>query len=106
MYELRKQWVSAHICPECGHILNPFSAIFGRPIVISEYQQAIAATNAPILFGDLSNYILRQAGGFAIKRLTELYAATNETGYILYARAGGYNVDAGTHPVRSLTMHA
>jgi HK97 family phage major capsid protein len=85
---------------------NPFNAIFGRPIVISEYQQSIAAGNSPILFGDLSNYVLRQAEGFAIKRLTELYAATNETGYILFARAGGYNVNAGTNPVKSLVMHA
>ena len=84
---------------------NPFNAIFGRPIVISEYQESIAAGNSPILFGDLkSGYVLRQAGGFAIKRLTELYAATNEIGYILYARAGGYNIDAGTHPVRSLLI--
>jgi HK97 family phage major capsid protein len=86
---------------------NPFSAIFGRPIVISEYQETIAAGNSPILLGDLKEgYVLRQAGGFAIKRLDQLFALTNETGYILYARAGGYNVDAGTHPVRSLLMHA
>lgn len=84
---------------------NPFSALFGRPIVISEYQQSIAAGNSPILFGDLKNgYVLRQAGGFAIKRLDQLFALTNEIGYVLYARAGGYNVDAGTHPVRSLLM--
>lgn len=84
---------------------NPFNALFGRPIVISEYQQSVAAGNSPILFGDLKEaYVLRQAGGFAIKRLVELYAATNETGYILYARAGGYNVDAGTHPVKSLLI--
>jgi HK97 family phage major capsid protein len=61
---------------------NPFNAIFGRPIVISEFQQSIAATNAAILLGDLKEgYVLRQAGGFAIKRLVELYAATNETGW-------------------------
>jgi HK97 family phage major capsid protein len=86
---------------------NPFNAIFGRPIVINEYQSAIAATNTAILLGDLKEgYTLRQAGGFAIKRLVELYAATNESAYILYARAGGYNVDAGTHPVRSLVQHS
>jgi hypothetical protein len=28
---------------------NPFGAIFGHPIVISEYQETIAAGNAPIL---------------------------------------------------------
>lgn len=86
---------------------QPFSSLFGRPIVISEYQQPIAAGDAPILFGDLKEaYVLRQAGGFAIKRLDQLFALTNETGYVLFARAGGYNVDSGTHPVRSLVMHA
>jgi|ERR1035437_991377 HK97 family phage major capsid protein len=86
---------------------NPFSSIFGRPIVISEFSPAISATTKPILFGDLkSAYVLRKAGGFAIKRLDQLFALTNETGYVLFARAGGYNVTPGTVPVRSLTMHA
>jgi HK97 family phage major capsid protein len=86
---------------------NPFSSIFGRPIVISEFSPAIGATNKPILFGDLkAAYVLRKAGGFAIKRLDQLFALTNETGYVLFARAGGYNVTPGTVPVRSLTMHA
>jgi hypothetical protein len=44
---------------------------------------------------------VRQAGEFT-KRLVELYAATNETGYPLCAH--WYNVDAGTHPVRFLLM--
>jgi HK97 family phage major capsid protein len=86
---------------------NPFSALFGRPIVISEYSPAIAATNKPILFGDLkSAYTLRQAGGFAIKRLDQLFALTNETGYVMFSRVGGYNIATGGVPVRSLTMHA
>jgi HK97 family phage major capsid protein len=34
---------------------NPFNSLFGRDIVISEYQQSIAASNAPILFGDLKS---------------------------------------------------
>ncbi len=86
---------------------NPFSSIFGRPIVISEFSPAVAATNKPILFGDLkSAYVLRKAGGFAIKRLDQLFALTNETGYVLFARAGAYNVNPGTVPVRNLTMHA
>ena len=87
---------------------NPFNAIFGRPIVIDESRPAIAATNKAILFGDLkTGYTARQvSGGFGIKRLNELLALKNETGFVLFARVGGYNVDAGTHPIRSLTMHA
>jgi HK97 family phage major capsid protein len=85
---------------------NPFNAIFGRPIVIDESRPAIAATNKAILFGDLkSGYTARKAGDFGIKRLSELLALKNETGFVLFCRVGGYNTDAGTHPVRSLTQH-
>jgi HK97 family phage major capsid protein len=86
---------------------NPFNAIFGRPITIDESRLAIAATNKAILFGDLkSGYTARKAGDFGIKRLSELLALKNETGFVLFCRVGGYNTDAGTHPVRSLTQHA
>jgi HK97 family phage major capsid protein len=86
---------------------TPFNALFGREIVISEYQESIAATNQAVLFGDLKQaYTLRQAAGnFAIKRLVELYAATNEIGYILYGRAGGYVTNAGTNPLKALVQH-
>jgi HK97 family phage major capsid protein len=86
---------------------NPFNSIFGRPIVIDESRPAIAATNKSILFGDLkAGYTVRKAGDFGIKRLSELLALKNETGFVLFCRVGGYNTDAGTHPVRSLTQHA
>ena len=86
---------------------NPFNAIFGRPIVIDESRPAIAATNKAILFGDLkSGYTARKAGDFGIKRLSELLALKNETGFVLFCRVGGYNTDSGTHPIRSLTQHA
>jgi HK97 family phage major capsid protein len=85
---------------------NPYNAIFGKPLVINESQAAIAATNKPILFGNLKEgYTLRKAGNFGIKRLNELLALKNQTGFVLFCRVGGYNTDAGTHPVRSLTMH-
>jgi HK97 family phage major capsid protein len=86
---------------------TPFNAIFGRPIVIDESRPAIAGTNKAILFGDLkAGYTARQAGSFGIKRLSELLALKNETGFVLFCRVGGYNTDAGTPPVRSLTQHA
>lgn len=84
---------------------NPFNQIFGKSIVISEFQEPVATGNSPILFGDLkSAYVLRQSGGFAIKRLTELFALSNELGYVMYARAGGYNLNPGVPIVRSLLI--
>jgi HK97 family phage major capsid protein len=85
---------------------QPFNSLFGRDIVISEYMPAIAASAVPIYFGDLKNaYVLRQAG-VGIRRLTELYALQDETAFVLFARAGGYNLSPGTYPVKSLTVHA
>lgn len=85
---------------------NPFNSIFGREICIAEYMPAIAAGNVPIYFGDLKNaYVLRQAG-VGIRRLTELFALQDETAFVLFARAGGYNLSPGTYPLKSLTVHS
>jgi HK97 family phage major capsid protein len=68
---------------------------------------AVASTNKAILFGDLkSGYIARKAGDFGIKRLSESLALNDETGFVLFCRVGGYSVDAGTHPIRTLTQPA
>ena len=85
---------------------NPFNSIFGRDIVIAEYMPAVAPSAVPIYFGDLKNaYVLRQAG-VGIRRLTELFALQDETAFVLFARAGGYNLTPGTYPLKSLTVHA
>jgi HK97 family phage major capsid protein len=85
---------------------QPFNSLFGREIVIAESMPAIAASSVPIYFGDLKNaYVLRQAG-VGIRRLTELFALSDETAFVLFLRAGGYNLSPGTYPVKSLTVHA
>jgi HK97 family phage major capsid protein len=87
---------------------RPFNSIFGVPIVISQYTDAIAATKNPILFGDMTSYTLRTvAGGLQVVRLTERYAELNETGFIGYTRAGGYNTSQAASPaIVSLKMHS
>ena len=87
---------------------TPFNSLFGRSIVLSPYMPAVAAANIPILFGDLSSYTLRTvAGGLEVLRLTERYAELNETGFIGYTRAGGYNTSQAASPaIVSLKMHS
>jgi hypothetical protein len=41
-----------------------------------------------------------------VKRLNELGALQDETYFVLFARAGGYNLTPGTYPLRSLVMHS
>lgn len=86
---------------------TPFNSIYGRPIVISAYSDPISATRTPILFGDMSSYTLRTVGSLQVARLTERYAELNETGFIGYCRAGGYNTSQAASPaIVSLKMHA
>ncbi|MBS1798939.1 MAG: phage major capsid protein [Acidobacteria bacterium] len=87
----------------------PFGTLFGRPIVISQYADAVAASKTPILFGDLqASYTLRNVNsGMRIVQLRERFAELNEVGYIGYTRAGGFNTSqAGSPSLVALKTHA
>jgi HK97 family phage major capsid protein len=84
---------------------NPFSTIFGRPVVINDSLPAIATGNKPILFGDfLKGYLLRTDGAPTIKRLDERYADTDEVGFIIRTRVGGVTKNAGISPFNALVV--
>jgi HK97 family phage major capsid protein len=71
---------------------EPFNAIFGRPIVIAQGLANFGPNNTAIMFGDLAaSYTLRTVGGLQIARSTQRFFEYNETAFIGYARAGGYN---------------
>jgi HK97 family phage major capsid protein len=86
---------------------TPFMSLLGRPVVIAETAPSVAAGNAPILFGDLSTYVLRSVRNPTILRLNERFATQNATGFILFARAGGRNLSQASSPsMARLAMHA
>ena len=85
---------------------NPFMSLLGRPITFSEVAPSIASATVPILFGDLSTYVLRSVRNPTILRLNERFATQNATGFILFARAGGRNLSQTTSPsMVRLAMH-
>jgi len=73
--------------------------INGYPYVVNNDMAVMAANAKSILFGDFSNYIVRDVLGVQIMRLTERYADFLQVGYLAFARADGALIDAGTHPV-------
>jgi HK97 family phage major capsid protein len=57
--------------------------ILGRPLMVSEYAPNTFTTGLYVgLFGDFSNYWIVDALNMQIQRLVELYAATNQDGFI------------------------
>ena len=63
--------------------------LFGKPVYINEDMEDLAAGKKTIIFGDLSQYYIHEAGGVQILRLTERYADQLSTGYIGYRRIDG-----------------
>ena len=77
---------------------NP-DTINGYPYVVNNDMAVMAANAKSILFGDFSNYMIRDVMGVQIMRLTERYADFFQVGFIAFARADGALIDAGTHPI-------
>ena len=87
----------------------PFSSLFGRPIVISQFTDQIAATKSPILFGSgVDSYTVREAtGGLSVSILRERFMDTAEIGVVGYGLVGGFSkAVSGSAPLVKLVQHA
>jgi HK97 family phage major capsid protein len=93
--------------PNYGDASSGFAGtILGKNVKIVTQMPAVATAAVPVLYGDFREaYTFRQQNpGIGILRLNELYAAGFEVGFVGFARVGGVNTDAGTHPVCSITI--
>ena len=80
--------------------------IDGYQYVVNQSMPAFAATNKAILFGMLSKYQIRDVRMIEVVRLNELRAEYREVEWFAFYRGDGNLLDAGTHPVKYITMHA
>ncbi len=63
--------------------------ILGRPVYTSAYMPSIAASARTVIFGDLSYYWVADRQGRTFKKLSELYATTDQTGFMATQRVDG-----------------
>jgi HK97 family phage major capsid protein len=78
--------------------------IFGYGFQIDNAFAAIGAGNITVAFGDFSKYVLRRVAGFTLIRLSELYMANLQRGYIAFMRLDAKLLQAKafsylTHPL-------
>jgi HK97 family phage major capsid protein len=87
---------------------DALGTLLGHPVVLDQFAPNIAATNKPIAFGDFkAGYTLRNVGEFAIARDPYTYLISKgAVAFIGYGRGGSYSTDAGTHPIKYLTVHS
>jgi len=63
--------------------------ILGRPVYTSAYMPSIATGARTVIFGDLSYYWVADRQGRTFKKLSELYATTDQTGFMATQRVDG-----------------
>ena len=63
--------------------------LLGRPVYTSSYVPAIAAGKKTVAFGDFGYYWIADRQGRNFKKLSELYAATDQTGFVATQRVDG-----------------
>ena len=74
--------------------------LLGYPIQINQDVAVMAANAKSILFGALNKYKLRIVKDITMLRLTERYADNLQVAFLLFMRADGRLLDAGTNPVK------
>lgn len=74
--------------------------ILGYGVQINQDMAQMAANAKSIIFGCLNKYKARLVKDVTILRLTERYADNLQVAFILFARADGRLLDAGTNPVK------
>lgn len=78
-----------------GTVVGEPDTLLGAPIFISEYAPNTMTTGLYVgLFGDLSNYYICDSLDFQVQRLNELYAETNQVGFIGRLQSDGMPVMA------------
>jgi HK97 family phage major capsid protein len=75
-------------------------SILGYNVAINQDVAPMAANAKSILFGRLDKYKLRIVRDVSMLRLTERYADSLQVAFILFMRADGRLLDAGTNPVK------
>ncbi|KIR03802.1 Phage major capsid protein [Lachnospiraceae bacterium TWA4] len=63
--------------------------ILGRPVKTSSYMPTIAAGAKSVAFGDFGYYWIADRQGRSFKKLSELYAATGQVGFLASQRVDG-----------------
>jgi HK97 family phage major capsid protein len=74
--------------------------IMGYGVVVNQDVAQMAANAKSIAFGRLDKYKIRMVKDITVMRLTERYADALQVAFLLFARADGRLLDAGTNPVK------
>ena len=69
--------------------------LFSYRLVTSAYMPEVASGAKPVLFGDFSKYVIRDAMGITMYRFADsAFAQKGQVGFLAFMRSGGVLTDA------------
>lgn len=74
--------------------------ILGYPYVINNDVPSMAASAKSILFGDFSNYFIRDVKDIQLYRISDKYIESGQVGFLAFYRGDARMVDAGMNPIK------
>lgn len=80
--------------------------IMGYRFHVDQEIDKVEASKIPVYFGDFSKVLIRDVIGIGMMRLVERYAEFLQVGFLAFSRHDMMILDAGTHPIKHLKMHA
>lgn len=83
-----------------GLALRQPDSILGYNYIVNNDVAVPAASAKSLLFGDFSQYYIRDVAEIMVLRLDERYADSLQVGFLAFARSDGKLMDAGTHPIK------
>ena len=91
-----------------GVAVNVPDTLIGYQYVINQSLPQIGSVSeaTTLVFGNFSKFIIRKVMDLSVQRLSELYAASGQVGFISFARVDSNLLDAGTHPLNVLQQHS
>ena len=78
--------------------------LLGFPVFINNDMVNMATTTKSIVFGDLSRYKIRMVEEIRLTQTDQRYWEFDQTAFAAYVCFDGDLLDAGTHPVKHITM--
>lgn len=87
-----------------GLVGGAADTINGWPFFVNQDCAAMTTGNKPVYFGALKKYHIRDISGITVLRLEERYAELAQVGFLAFSRHDGRLLDAGTDPVKFITM--
>ena len=80
------------------------ATLLGYSYQILQDMADVASATVPVIFGDMSKYIIRDAGGMNVFRSEHRFFELNQIAWLAILRSDANLLDAGTNPITNLTM--